>query len=40
MAKIDKEDIDKLDVRLVEVNGCAMVLDITYDEEPIKRIEI
>ena len=35
-----KEDIDKLNVILVEQNGCGMVIDITHDGKPIKRIEL
>lgn len=35
-----KEDIDKLNIQLVETSACGMVLDITYDGKPIKRVEV
>ena len=35
-----KEDIEKLGITLVEQNGCGIILDITYDDKPIKRIEL
>lgn len=37
---ITKEDIEKLDVRMVEQSGVGITLDITYNGEPIKRVEV
>lgn len=35
-----QEEIVKLNIQLVEVNGCGMVLNITYDGKPIKTLTI
>ncbi len=35
-----QEDIDNLDVQLVETSGCGMVINITYDGKPIKKVLI
>ena len=37
---LTQEDINKLDVKFVEANAYAIVLDLTYEDKPIKRIEI
>lgn len=37
---ITKEDIEKLDVRMVEQSGVGITLNITYNGEPIKRVEV
>lgn len=37
---ITKEDIEKIDVRMVEQSGVGITLDITYKGEPIKRVEV
>ena len=37
---ITKEDIDKLDLKLVEQSGLGSTIDITYDGEAIKTVII
>jgi len=37
---ITEEDIKKLGVNVIEVTGVGITVDITYDGEPIKRVEI
>ena len=36
---ITKEDIEKLDVKVIEQSGVGITIDITYDGNAIKRIE-
>ena len=37
---INKEDIEKLDVKVIEHSGLGITINITYDDEPIKRLLI
>jgi hypothetical protein len=37
---MSKEDIDKLDIKVIEQSGVGIVIDITYDGESIKRLLI
>lgn len=37
---INKEDIEKLDVKVIEHNALGITINITYDGEPIKRLVI
>jgi hypothetical protein len=37
---ITKEDIEKIDVKVIEQSGVGITLDITYKGEPIKRVEV
>ena len=35
---ISKEDIEKLDVKVVEQSGVGITVDIVYDSQSIKRL--
>ena len=37
---LGKEDIEKLDVKIVEQSGIGITVDITYDGNAVKRITI
>jgi len=37
---ITKEDIEKIDVKVIEQSGIGITLNITYNGEPIKRVEV
>jgi len=37
---INKEDIEKLDVKVIEQSGVGITVDITYDGEAVKRLLI
>ena len=37
---VTDEDIKKLGVNVIEVTGVGITVDITYDDDPIKRVEI
>lgn len=37
---ITKEDIEKIDAKVIEQSGVGITLNITYNGEPIKRIVV
>lgn len=37
---LEKEDIEKLDIKTIEQSGIGITVDITYDGNPVKRVII
>jgi hypothetical protein len=37
---LEKEDIEKLDIKVVEQSGIGITVDITYDGNAVKRVII